>query len=239
MSTNSCPEGGFSRTGAFAVARQTFSIIEQCGSQNLLCAQEALSHRHTGRQGLSVTDGPAATGSTYVRRNGPTHYGRSLLPLSVCLGTRWYRSVDEMTEYPTEESCLAKLEAGGGSLLKVPRRSGEAQVKALLVVHSCGKQFNPAEVEGGGVRCHALWWRSSYGSPGASLVVRDLPTTIQLPSRYTDGRDPFAAPSLDSAIFLKLLSRDTIRAKEVAELLGVTRATAGQHAYALRMKVAS
>ena len=30
-----------------------------------------------------------------------------------------------------------------------------------------------------------------------------------------------------AAIFLKLLSRDTITAKEGAELLGVTRATAG------------
>ena len=43
----------------------------------------------------------------------------------------------EMTEYPTEEKLSREARSWRGSLHKVSRRSGEAQVKAMLVVWRC------------------------------------------------------------------------------------------------------
>src|SRR5215211_3076880 len=109
--------------------------IGKRGAQNLPCAQEALSHRHTGRPGLAVREVPAATGSTYVRRNWPTHYGRSLIAIRASAWPpAWRRSVDGNDWVPDRRKLSREARSWRGSLHKVSRRSGEAQGKALLVV---------------------------------------------------------------------------------------------------------
>jgi DNA-directed RNA polymerase subunit RPC12/RpoP len=144
----------------------------------------------------------------------------------------------EMTVYPTEESCLAKLEAGGVRCTKCSGDQVKRRSKNYRWCPTCGKQFNPAKVKGGGVQCAHCggdrvtdrrghhWWCATCRRQFSSLAGTPMQGT-HLPLRLWT-----------AAIFLKLLSRDTIHAKEMAELLGVTRATAGSMLDALRTKVA-
>ena len=207
------------------------------GAQYLPYAQETLSHRHAGRPGFAGCEGSA--GSTYGRRNWPTHYGRSLLPFERLLGhPLGVALLMQMTVYPTEESCLAKLEAGGVRCTKCRGDQVKRRSKRYWWCAACGKQSNPAKVKAGKVHCTHCdgdrvtgrpghhWWCATCRRQFSSLTGTPMEAT-HLPLRLWT-----------AAIFLKLLSRDTIRAKEVAELLGVARATAGSMLDALRTKVA-
>ena len=144
----------------------------------------------------------------------------------------------QMTVYPTEESCLAKLEAGGVRCTKCRGDQVKRRSKRYWWCAACGKQSNPAKVKAGKVHCTHCdgdrvtgrpghhWWCATCRRQFSSLTGTPMEAT-HLPLRLWT-----------AAIFLKLLSRDTIRAKEVAELLGVARATAGSMLDALRTKVA-
>jgi transposase-like protein len=233
-------EGGFSRTDAFAVAADILCLSESTVRNTYRAHKKHYPIDTPDVRVSRIVRGPQRPAVLTFVATGQRVTEDPLLPFERLLGhPLGVALLMEMTVYPTEESCLAKLEAGGVRCTKCRGDQVKRRSKHYWWCAACGKQSNPAKVKAGKVHCTHCdgdrvtgrpghhWWCATCRRQFSSLTGTPMEAT-HLPLRLWT-----------AAIFLKLLSRDTITAKEGAELLGVTRATAGNMLDALRTKVAS
>jgi hypothetical protein len=159
-------EGGFSRTGAFAVAA---GILNRSVS-----AVRKTYHAHKKHYPIGTPDvlvsrfvrGPRPAVLTFVA-TGQRITEDPLLSFERLLGHPFGIALFmEMIEYPTEESCLAKLEAGGVRCTKCRGDRVKRRSKQCWWCAACGKQFNPAGVKAGKVHCTHCDGDRVTGRPG-------------------------------------------------------------------------
>ena len=132
----------------------------------------------------------------------------------------------DLTQYPTEESCLAKLEAGGVRCTKCDGDRVSRTHGYFLWCTTCKTQLDFAKLEPGLVRCSLCTADQVVGRPGHHWWCADCRRQFS-----SLAESPFEGTHLPlrlwfAAIHLLLRSNGTIRVSEVAYLLDVKRTTA-------------
>ena len=208
-------EGGFPRTAAFAVTADILGRSESAVRKTYDAHKKQYPIGTPDvRVSRSVTGQKQPPVLTFVA-TGQRIEEDPLLPFERLLGhPLGIALLMEMTEYPSEESCLAKLETGGVRCTRCRGDRVKRKPKNYWWCPACRKQFNPAKVKAGEVHCTHCggdrvtscrghhWWCATCRRQFSSLTGTPMEGT-HVPLRLWT-----------AAIFLKLLSGDRIRQRK-------------------------